>query len=354
MILDRIGTDTSKRLALLGATLLLLASIKAVIIANGYPMLETYAPEFQGVGLAKLFLSALAAAMLVAALAPYFPSKGQGQTVSSGLLNVACGTSFAIVVAIAISVQFWPKQIDGFVSEGNPVSIATEAVFAVAVVALAMAAWKARRRALPKFFGLGPALVTAAMAACVLLILLEEASYGQHWIGFSTPEAFSANEQNETNLHNFFTHRFELAFYSAAIIAFVLLPFFWPSKSPRWLKPLDLFIPPREFALAALPLCGMWYYTWNFVFFQFWFFCGLVVAYHFWREHSSRLIRNWAAVMGITLGVAQTHLLLNGHMMGQGRELTEVNEFIIALAVLAYGLVLHRRIAQSAIAGQNS
>lgn len=56
-----------------------------------------------------------------------------------------------------------------------------------------------RRRSLPRL--VGPLMLLGGV--CVLYFLGEEASWGQHYLGFETPPAIAAgNEQGEFNLHN--------------------------------------------------------------------------------------------------------------------------------------------------------
>jgi hypothetical protein len=83
-------------------------------------------------------------------------------------------------------------------TEQGPEENLTVLLLAVAVGAGLLALRRARQ--------IGRPLVLAwivAMTAGSAYFAGEEASWGQHWFGWGTPEAFSRlNDQNETNLHN--------------------------------------------------------------------------------------------------------------------------------------------------------
>ena len=101
----------------------------------------------------------------------------------------------AQVAAKAVGHDFYRRWMR---SETGIVEILT-VLFALGAVVAAVRLHSLRRRvAWPRFGAF--ALV---MAAGCLFFAGEEASWGQHWLGFAPPEAIAArNDQGEFNLHN--------------------------------------------------------------------------------------------------------------------------------------------------------
>ena len=333
------------RVALFCLFLIALAAAHYVTLSMGYRLLEKYEPDWTSGGLVRVVLSAIAAVLLVGAIRPKRVDDVIGDGQPNWLFGVLAAVSFVMLYVSALAVVMWPDRIHTHVVEGGFLSIATEFVLVGALALLIRAAWQARHTDAQALFGVGAPVIIGVMVLTVVVLVGEEASWGQHWIGWSTPAVFDGNIQNETNLHNFYTHRFEMAYYSAAVIAFVLLPYGWPDDPPRWLRPASLYVPPRSFAVALLALCGFMFNTWNFPFFQIWFFAGLLIAADMTlRSRDGAVVFSAFAMGGALLG-AQIIFLMRGHTMYRGHELTEVREFVIAMAVLAYSLVIARRIA---------
>lgn len=96
-----------------------------------------------------------------------------------------------------------------------------------------------------------------------LYIAGEEASWGQHLIGWDTPESWKAvNDQNETNLHNISSWLdqkprliMQLGMIAGGIILPLALPFWRSLQASR----VALIIPPK--ALMPTALLGLAYYV---------------------------------------------------------------------------------------------
>jgi hypothetical protein len=72
-------------------------------------------------------------------------------------------------------------------------------VFLLGALACAVLCHRRRARVRWRFFG----AATLVVAAGLFFFAGEEASWGQHWLGFAPPEAIAArNDQGEFNLHN--------------------------------------------------------------------------------------------------------------------------------------------------------
>ena len=84
----------------------------------------------------------------------------------------------------------------------------------------------------------------------------EEASWGQHYFGWQTPEGWAQiNKQGETNLHNtsFFFDRLPRIVMTVGILVGGLLLPFLKLKGPRLIPPrLDFIVPPLALSVLAL------------------------------------------------------------------------------------------------------
>ncbi len=328
------------------AFLLLAAAAHYLTLQAGYRTLEKYLPDWTAIGLARLTIGALAAFFLVAALRPSDRTLSARGDIPSWLLVALWTASFVLLWSAVLAVLTWPDRLAGHVREGGFLSIQTEVAFALALIFLLVAARRARHLDNARLAGLSAAQVILAIAAVAFIVVMEEASWGQHWIGWGTPPVFDGNIQNETNIHNFYTYRFEMAYYSAAVAAFVLLPYAWPDQPPRFLRGASLFVPPPLFAVALLPLCGFMFYNWNWVFFGIWFFAAIFIALDLARR-STGIAAVAALVMGASLIGAQAIFLTWGITLDWGHELTEIREFAIAVAVLGYAVMIWSRTATS-------
>ncbi len=96
--------------------------------------------------------------------------------------------------------------------------------------------------------------MTILFAIACIYIAGEEHSWGQHFFGWSTPDAWSAiNRQQETNLHNtlgIFNHTPQKILEFAILIGGIILPLWQHFKAPfeNWF--LRLYVP----SLALLPV----------------------------------------------------------------------------------------------------
>lgn len=342
-----INIDSVKQRA---AMLFIAGLIGAAFVAYGYSVygyrpLSKYPPDWTAFGLIKIVALLGATYLSYQAIRPL---KQYERSVNwPSLPPGALAISVIIPLASAVAVLLWPEQISGYVREQKVLSILTEIMLLGALFYVGKAALAARKSDHKSLLGIRPFWIVAMMFGAVLFILLEEMSYGQHWLGFGTPGAFEANQQNETNLHNFYTHRFEAAYYSAAVLAFVALPFAWPKKVPDLLAGMAVYVPSPAFAIMALPLCGMMFETWNYVPYQLLFYFGLFVAAHIYLREQSADGRTRIAIMVAAMVLSQYVFLFFGHNMLDGHELTEIREFAISMTFLAYGYVIAARFRQS-------
>ena len=141
-------------------------------------------------------------------------------------------------------------------SEYGVIEIATLAACAVGFVLALKLAWRGPDLPYRTAFRLYMLL----FAAGFVFLFGEEASWGQHYIGWGTPGYFAEhNTMGETNLHNL-TNAFEQVpkaiLHIAAIVGGLLWPLFlarrWPSAPEwlHWLMPTMVVVPSVVLGLA--------------------------------------------------------------------------------------------------------
>ena len=338
-----------KRVLATGSLVLALLVAHYITIHSGYSLLQKYEPDWTGAGMLRLAVSVVAAVLLVIAIGPQDKIDSSfSHDLPGWLFATTAGVSLAVMGSTLVAMLYWPSRIASYVTEGQLLSIGTEVAFAVAIAGFLATARRARAANAPKLLGLSAPTIVVLMAVVAFFIMMEEASWGQHWFGWGTPAVFDRNLQNETNLHNFYTYRFEFVYYSAAVMAFILLPFAWREPTMDWLKPIGAYVPPPAFAIAVLPLSGLMYQTWNFPFYKVWFFGAIIVAYVIARRSSSTAVAITAALMVFTMVAGQVAAFDAGPQFARGHELTEIREFLIATAFAAYAAMLWLRFGRMA------
>jgi hypothetical protein len=122
-------------------------------------------------------------------------------------------------------------------------------VFLLGAFACAVGCWRRRGHVRWRLFG--PSMLV--VAAGLFFFAGEEASWGQHWLGFAPPESIAErNDQGEFNLHNdplfekFLDQLPRLVLTLAALVGGVLAPLMRRFREP-----------PRDFASAS-PLGWAW------------------------------------------------------------------------------------------------
>ncbi len=136
------------------------------------------------------------------------------------------------------------------VSENGPVEIFQFLIAAAACMLAAMTFFQVDYKTDPL-----PKIAMALGALGCFYIAGEEVSWGQWFIGWTTPaEWMAVNDQGETNLHNtsnWFDQKPRLILEIGVVVGGLILPFLIrkkPSLIPAWLKTLT---PPARFGVLA-------------------------------------------------------------------------------------------------------
>lgn len=324
---------------------LVLLTISAMLVygyyVHGQRPLAVNPPDGSAFLLGKMFVAVAAALCIMFALrSPVLLRRDRelSPQVVPAIVISALGITAAAYLAI-----FEPLRLNDMIQELRPIATFTEFGLTIALVPLGLATCRLYRSGKGTVLGIPGWLLVSGLCLAVFLIAMEEASWGQHWFGWGTPEVFAANRQNETNFHNFYTHRFEFAFYSAATAAFIMLPALWPVGQSGPFSGVDFYVPPAWFGLVFLPVCALVFDEWNAlpqeIPIYLGLFSGAIIAYRM-RAAGQRAIG--FSMVGV-LVVMQILILLFAFGLPEGYEVSEIRELYIAAAVLTYSVLLYRR-----------
>lgn len=122
---------------------------------------------------------------------------------------------------------------EAFVSENGPVELGTAVFYVLAAAAAIRHCRRFRAGVLRRY-----RVMFWMFAATALFVALEELSYGQHLLGFESPDWFEEhNKQTEMNLHNLFGSKPSSLMRNAASVALpvfcIALPIWYRWGRPR-------------------------------------------------------------------------------------------------------------------------
>lgn len=215
----------------------------------------------------------------------------------------AIGLPFVVIgiYALVTGVVLESSQLPAFHSEAGPVELVTAGLMLIAAVAALTLAIKLGRR------GHGRLWVAwyLLLAAGALFVCLEEISYGQHMMGWQSPEYFEEhNKQGEMNVHNLYgdalSSGMRKAVNTALPLGAILIPLVLMRRDASYRR-------------------GDW--TWYTV--------------------PKLEIAVWVAVAGLSSAVRKLGDFSDGHWNGS---LSEFKEMLWACALLMYLGVMWRRL----------
>lgn len=323
--------------ALVGCSLYERATYQAYRLGIG--SLPLFTPYY----LARLALISVLALLLIGGL---YRLRDEGAAIrehrlSSGKRIVAYGV-LAATSAVVILFVVAPSLFHSIALEDGPVEwassllpLAASAAFLYAFGRVLRGDRDARRVT---------TLAFAALLAIVLFVIgMEEISWGQRIFGLATPTAFSANEQNEINLHNMYNSLlFNLAYRTGVFAGLIVLPFV-VETAPRnrlfdWLAD---FLPSRFVLAASAPLVGFDYNLWNFFLGPLLLAIALVILASYAAAASARGDRGETALFGALAAFAvmsQTVFLTFGNGAGHTWVISEYRELLLAAGLAVYAI----------------
>jgi hypothetical protein len=183
-------------------------------------------------------------------------------------------------------------------------------------------------------------IATSLFFAIILFLIgMEEVSWFQRFLFIDTPDAFMGNKQQELNLHNFATNKFENLYYFTAFMFLIVIPFI-KDKTSLFENPRipSLFIPSRFIIFVSAIIMAHNYDMWNIIFTQFSFFITLFILIHYiW---SMRFIERTflLPILCLVYLLTQVLFLIYGSGFVRNWDVTEYKEFFIPLSLLIYSI----------------
>ena len=178
-----------------------------------------------------------------------------------------------------------------------------------------------------------------------ILIAMEEVSWFTRLINIETPELFYANDQNEINLHNFFTDYSENLYYVGTHLYFVAIPLITCSLGlQNQSRILKIFLAKPPLIIIAMIASAYNYNMWNSLFIQFTFFSSIFgLSFLYLKNTNNKEKISILLFLGFIL-VTQTLYLSSGERYSRLHEITEFKEMFIALTLFVYALDIHAEI----------
>lgn len=255
-------------------------------------------------------------------------------------------SSITLLLATAAYIIWWPDSFYAQISELGPIALLQELVIFFGLVLLGVSAIRATSIKLPRVFSLPGWVLLGLVSLGVCLLLLEETSYGQHYFGWGSPDYFASNAQYETNFHNFYTYQFEVLYYWAALICFMILPIVKLLPIAQRFGNMFYYIPPIEFAVAAIPIGTLMYISWSIVALQFQFFLALSVCCVLYLRSEGAMKFRIGAVL-LSMAACLYALIFHGSQLTSGYEPSEMRELAISFCILAYGMWIYSKVKQA-------
>jgi hypothetical protein len=337
---DALGWAASKSGRRVAALLLLLLVGQFAIAVYetrwlGLPLLREEPAGFAVYQQIQMLFVAGLSALLVTALVTARARPNALDREPIARLALAAGlVSLAAAAAGTIYFLADPAGFHGFAQEDRPLEWASALLLLGAGGCLAVHAFRSRGEQLM-------AAAAGALALVLVVIGMEEISWGQRLFGFATPERLAElNWQAEFNLHNVQTDLSETLYYGGAGLFLIVLPLLrdlLPTAvaAHPWLA----LAPRRGVVLVSAPIAIFNFGHWNLLPIQLTVMLAFCALLAWSRAAASRGDRKesraFLSAAGAVL-VGQALFLAYGPAMLDLPDATEYKEFFLALGFAWY------------------
>jgi len=191
--------------------------------------------------------------------------------------------------------------------------------------------------------------IAAIMALVLFVSGMEEVSWFQRVIHYSTPSFLSSNQQHEANLHNLDSDLSEEIYYFGSFVLLILVPFVADQSDLLENIPgIRLFVPNVTVLFSAALLSAYNYNLWNRSSIQFAFFATLwILAFYSFkalREHVPLSPWRYFPMLVLVLFIAtQAIFILRGRSFIQSWNVTEYREMIMPYGYVVWTVDVLRR-----------
>lgn len=306
------------------------------VMGLGLPLVREEPASFETFRLALSAYALLAGGLLVTAI---ISSRAAGSALDRQDLapadRLAAKTVMGAALAATLLFVFDPAAFHAQAQEDHPLEwISALLLFAGAGL---FAADFLRNLASSTRRSAGAAMALAGGLALVILVVgMEEISWGQRVFGFGTPDALAeVNWQAEFNFHNVQTDLSETLYYVGSAVFLILLPLLRdmvPAAAAS--HRLFAYIPGRSTAAVAAPIAIFNYGHWNLLPIQLSVTASLFAMLAFaWAAKARANPAEQRLFLGLAAAIAvgQGLFLLYGPAIRDLPDATEYKEFFIAL-----------------------
>ncbi|AFZ35380.1 hypothetical protein Sta7437_1822 [Stanieria cyanosphaera PCC 7437] len=187
-----------------------------------------------------------------------------------------------------------------------------------------------------RFFKL---IMLGILSLVIFVIGMEEVSWFQRMLAIKTPASFSNNLQQEMNLHNFATNKFEYIYYLGTFSLFSIVPLIKPLfQKYQWYSSINLLLP-GSFTFHVGAIAAAYNYDmWDFPLIQVAFgiaFFGMVF-YAF--EKANTTLKILQIIVIVVMAMSQIMFIFKGNAFLRLYDVTEYKEFFIALTMFVYAI----------------
>jgi hypothetical protein len=299
------------------------------------PLVREEPPGFAPYQLAETAFAVILSGLLIAALVAA-PDRPNGlDSDRCGRIELVGGL-LALAAAAAALLLFLvdPAGFHAFAQEDRPLEWASALLLLGAGLLLAANALRRPR---------DPPTLALAAGLCLALVVIgmEEISWGQRLFGFATPDRLAElNWQAEFNLHNMQTDLSEMLYYVGAAVFLTLLPLL-RDLPPATFAAHRLFalVPRRSVALVGAPAILFGYGHWNLLPTQITVMlavCALLAWAWFAVRRGDRVEAAAFLAAAAAVLIGRLLLLAHGSAMIEVPDATEYKEFFIALGFAWY------------------
>ena len=316
-----------------------LAFITYELVALGLPIAREAPATFDSYhGLRTLFAGAAAALLLAA----FVEARDRGCALDAAPISpAAIRVGLASIAAAAAATALFasnPATFHAYAQEDRPLEWASALLL---LGASALFGIGAAKQAFARAGRLSGLILAGAASLGLLVIGMEEISWGQRLFGFATPDELAAvNWQGEFNLHNVQTDLSELVYYAGAGLFLGTVPLLRDLLAPSLLAhPLGRFVPGRGVALIGAPAATFSYGHWDLLPLQLVaMLSALALAVWSWAaaRRGDRVEAVAFAAAALVVVATQVLFLLLGTAMVELPDSTEYREFFIALGLAWY------------------
>jgi hypothetical protein len=267
------------------------------------------------------------------------PNRSPGRTLAYALPPLVVAAAFTALLLWDPFLFYWHAREDGLLESAQVCMI---------LIAAGLFAYRFVRDAARSGVGPSRSPLTLLVALGLLLVAGEEVSWGQRLFGFDAAGAFASNGQQETNLHNFRTNEFELAYYFGLFAVLGLAAYLGDRTNLRSRFPsLAAIAPSSAVLVAAAPAIAFNFGEWNQLTTQLAVFATLaiLVAYLVRALRDRPALRPLlvAAIVLVGFVAVQASLLLAGGTMLRWWQNTEYKEFLGTFAILLWAVEVASR-----------